>query len=251
MENPFYIATDTANRLLEKQMTTSNNIANMSTIGFKNKYLLLISENNGTNSLKKNEILLTFKPYYDASEGSFIYTKQPLDLIIKNNGWFIVRKKDDEKEYYTRNGHLNINSKGYLNIQGRLVIGEKGLIKVPKNNTIQIMNNGDIFTVAQINKKTSKQKISKFKIAKININNMLQDNKGMFYIKNKLLKYNIRYEKNNIEIKSGILENSNVNPSSSMIQLISDSRLFEMNMKVISNYDQMIQQANKILNVNN
>lgn len=44
MENPFYIATVIANQLIEKQMITSNNIANMSTIGFKNKYLLLISE---------------------------------------------------------------------------------------------------------------------------------------------------------------------------------------------------------------
>lgn len=193
---------------------------------------------------------MTFKPYYDISEGSFIYTKQPLDLVVRNNGWFIVKTKNSKKEYYTRNGHLNINSNGYLNIQGRLVVGEKGFIKIPKNSTVQIVNNGDIYTQMKINGQISTQKLSKLKIANINLNNMLQDNKGMFFIAKKSLKNSIKYENKNIKIKSGTLENSNVNPSSSMIQLISDARLFEMNMKIISNYDQMTQQANKILNIN-
>ncbi|QTM69446.1 hypothetical protein HIC20_01575 [Buchnera aphidicola (Hormaphis cornu)] len=76
-------------------------------------------------------------------------------------------------------------------------------------------------------------------------------NKECFILQKKSVSKNIEYETNNINIKSGELENSNVNSASNIINLISDARLFEMNMKIISNYNEMNQQANKIFNINN
>ncbi|QTM69220.1 flagellar hook-basal body complex protein [Buchnera aphidicola (Hormaphis cornu)] len=185
MNNPFYISSHAANKLLTKQMITTNNLANMSTIGFKAKNVLVINKLNN-NSLTKYPNQQYFQSYYDLTEGSFINTKQPLDLIIRNKGWFVVQDKKNFKEYYTRNGHLHVNSDGYLSIQERLILGDKGPIKLPKKTDLKITRNGDVVILKKINNKTFEQKISKLKIAKINTNKMIQDQQGMFYTTKKI-----------------------------------------------------------------
>jgi len=48
---------------------------------------------------------------------------------------------------------------------------------------------------------------------------------------------------------SGVLEGSNVNPVSAMVDLISHSRKFEMQMKGIMTADENAQKANQILSL--
>ena len=56
---------------------------------------------------------------------------------------------------------------------------------------------------------------------------------------------------NTVRVQSEMLENSNVNPTKNIVDMISNARQFEMNMKMISMYDQNIERANQLFNVNN
>ncbi len=56
---------------------------------------------------------------------------------------------------------------------------------------------------------------------------------------------------NTVRIQSEVLEASNVNPTKNMVDMISNARQFEMNMKMISMYDQNTERANQLFNVNN
>ncbi|WP_257645499.1 flagellar basal body rod C-terminal domain-containing protein [Buchnera aphidicola] len=48
-----------------------------------------------------------------------------------------------------------------------------------------------------------------------------------------------------------MLEESNVNASKNMIEMISNARQFEMQMKMISMCDQNAEYANQLININN
>lgn len=53
-----------------------------------------------------------------------------------------------------------------------------------------------------------------------------------------------------VRVMPGVLEGSNVNTVESMVEMISNSRRFEMQMKVISSVDDNTQRANQILAMN-
>ncbi|WP_158344924.1 flagellar hook-basal body complex protein [Buchnera aphidicola] len=246
MENSINIAMHAASQLLEKQNVTNNNLANISTTGFKKEYFSFIKNNNL--NCKKDELLdSSSTSFYDLTPGSLVYTQEPLDVAIQNDRWFVIQDNLNNKNYYTRNGHFNIDKKRFLNINGKYVIGEKGLINIPKDITLKILNNGDIIA---FKKNTQKFKIDRLKTVQMNVNHMIHLKNGFFYIKKRFLNMINNNQKNDTLVKSGVLESSNVNPTTSIIDMITDARLFEMNMKIISHIDEITQMANKILNIN-
>ncbi|MDE5285705.1 MAG: flagellar basal body rod C-terminal domain-containing protein, partial [Buchnera aphidicola] len=56
---------------------------------------------------------------------------------------------------------------------------------------------------------------------------------------------------NKVKLTSGFLEESNVNANKNMIDMISNAREFEMQMKIISTFDKNEEYANQLLDVNN
>ena len=52
-----------------------------------------------------------------------------------------------------------------------------------------------------------------------------------------------------LKVMPGVLEGSNVKPVETMVDMISNARRFEMQMKVISNVDENEQKANQLLNM--
>ena len=113
----------------EKMNLVGNNIANVSTIGFKgqrmdfNDYLYMgggsasgptqIGAGVGINAVLG-----------DYSQGSFESTNSATDLAIDGNGFFGVRKAGSDQKYYTRAGDFYFNQNRELqNPQGLLVQG--------------------------------------------------------------------------------------------------------------------------------
>lgn len=113
----------------EKMNVVGNNIANVSTIGFKgqrmdfNDYLYMdggsasgptqIGAGVGINAVLG-----------DYSQGSFESTNSATDLALDGNGFFGVRKPGSDRKYYTRAGDFYFNENRELqNPQGLLVQG--------------------------------------------------------------------------------------------------------------------------------
>ncbi|WP_348769331.1 flagellar basal-body rod protein FlgF [Buchnera aphidicola] len=246
MDNTIYQSMKAAVRLLENQNTISNNLANISTNGFKEAFNLIIKDKN-INNLYKTQT----QKYYNFSEGILTNTQRKLDLVVKNNGWLVI-KDNNGKEAYTKNGHLQINAKGKITIQNCNVVGLKGDIKIPNNANIKIMSDGTIKTIQEKEKNIFEKEIGSLKLVHFKKNDLIQKNNGLFYFKNNILNKNIKIPHDKtIRIQSEILEASNVNPTKNMVDMISNARQFEMNMKMISMYDQNEEHANQLFNVNN
>ena len=92
-----------------KMNVVGNNIANVSTIGFKgqrmdfNDYLYI----NGGSTSGPTQIgagVSTYAVIGDFSQGSLESTNSVTDLAIDGNGFFKVRKPNSDDMYYTRAG---------------------------------------------------------------------------------------------------------------------------------------------------
>ena len=95
---------------------TSNNVANVSTVGYKRSEVEFESLLSGT---KVSGVRSSF------AQGSITETGKPLDVAITGSGFFSIRSKiDAELEYYTRAGAFELDNENYLvNSGGQFVMG--------------------------------------------------------------------------------------------------------------------------------
>ncbi len=122
----------------QKMNVVGNNIANVSTLGFKsqrmdfNDYLYRgIGTTSGTSQIGAGAGVYAILG--DFSQGSLETTNSATDLAIDGNGFFQVRKPNSEQMYYSRAGDFYFNKsrelqnpEGYL-LQGWKVNNEKKL----------------------------------------------------------------------------------------------------------------------------
>jgi len=133
-------------RLLREQL--NNELANVSTVGFKKSY------DNAMVAVKaKGEGWDTrIQPYIEKmnavslEQGSLMATLNPLDIALKDKTVMGVQAKDGTLAF-TRRGDLKIGSTGVLeNGSGHPVLSEDGApITIPPGSILTITEEGDIF----------------------------------------------------------------------------------------------------------
>ncbi|ANF17088.1 hypothetical protein XW81_01570 [Buchnera aphidicola (Schlechtendalia chinensis)] len=233
-------------RLLDNQEILANNISNASTTGFKAK---LLSRNVILENRNDKESNYLPEMTYDQTQGLFRNTSRPLDFSIKDkDGWLAVQVNNNEIAY-TKNGHLQINKNQQICSQNNVVIGENGPITVPDYSDIKILSDGTI-SISN-NDKNFDQKIDKIRLVRIDSKNLKYSNNGLYFLKDKNQINSELKNNDNINILPETLEDSNVNLPESIVDMISDSRMFDIYMKILMHRDESLQLINKFLNVNN
>ena len=133
-----------------KQNTMANNIANLSTPGFKRDNIFYREFVKAMAPVKGSGHPEWFRgkveqTYTDFSQGQFQQTDRPLDVGIYGDGFFSISTLQGIR--YTRNGTFSLNAQGILvDSTGDPVMGEGGPITIPQEaQTISISNEGEIF----------------------------------------------------------------------------------------------------------
>ncbi|WP_343188054.1 flagellar basal body rod C-terminal domain-containing protein [Buchnera aphidicola (Ceratoglyphina bambusae)] len=236
-----------ANRILERQEIINNNLSNSSTIGFKSKFNYLINVYDKKNKRIKDKTL----NYYDNTKGILNYTNRPLDIAaLDKNCWFVV-KKNNSDIFLTKNGNIKIDKNNFLNINNNLLVNsDNKVIQIPRNSYPYIRNDGKIIIKIKNMFMNKKKIIGKIKLKYININKLYEKHSGLFKIKKKYINEKEIRKERNLKIISGALEGSNVNITSNITNMMSDSRLFEMIMKLIYTNNEKEKKINQILNIN-
>lgn len=106
-----------------------NNIANISTVGYKGSRMRFedalseeISTSAGVDQVGRGVRIAAVST--DFGQGSFETTTASTDLAIGGDGFFIVSPKGTEENFYTRAGNFRFNADGFLvNPQGYIVQG--------------------------------------------------------------------------------------------------------------------------------
>ncbi len=240
-----YTAMSGAKHTMEQQANAANNLANVSTIGFKaqlNSFRAVPIVGDG---LATRTFVVDSTSGADLSAGPQQQTGRALDVSVQGNGWIAVESADGS-EAYTRAGNLKINENGVLQTHdGRNVVGDGGAITVPPDNTVAIGADGTVSSIPTTGTPNAVNIVGRIKLVNPVDTAMVRGDDGLFRTAD-----GAEADADvNVTVASGMLEGSNVNPVESMVTMINLSRQFELNMKVLTTAESDAAKADSVLQV--
>jgi flagellar basal-body rod protein FlgG len=239
----------------------SNNIANMTTAGFKRQRLefqdLLYQDlrRPGATSSDTNTIVPTgiqlglgVRPVATMrshEQGAILLTESTLDLAINGEGFFQIELPNGETAY-TRSGAFSLNADGEIVTQQGYTV-QPG-ITVPDNAvSIEVNDSGEV--LVKIPGQVNLQNVGQFDIANF-VNPAGLDAIGDTMFLETEASGGVTSGTPNTEnfgkIQQGAIEQSNVNVVEEITRLIAAQRSYEMNSNVISTSDEMLNTVNQL-----
>ncbi|RKP44391.1 flagellar basal-body rod protein FlgG [Trinickia fusca] len=255
MNRSLYIAATGMNAQQAQMDVISNNLANVSTTGFKGSRAVFQDlmyqtlRQPGANSTQQTELpsgsqigtgvqqIATERLY---TQGATTQTGNSKDLAINGNGFLQVQMPDGTTAY-TRDGSLQTNAQGQLVTSGGYQIIPT--ITIPPNATGLTIGSDGAVTITQAGTSTSTT-IGQLQLATF-INPAGLDSKG-----ENLLAETASSGAPNVTtpglngsgtLMQGYIETSNVNVVQELVNMIQTQRAYEINSKAVTTSDQMLQ----------
>ena len=206
----------------------THNLANASTVGYKRRCnafsQVLEAQDAGTQTYSPGSVELNSS--FDFSQGSIVKTDRELDFALYGKGFFEIETLNGP--VYTRNGIFTTNQNGQIvDFQGRVVSGQAGPITIPSNivSQLHVSSDGSI--------SADGTDIGQFKLVDFGDDeNKLAPIGGNCY---QMTEPDIEpVTAENIIVKQGYQEASNVQIIDELVDLIMVSRLYEANMDFIN-----------------
>ncbi len=228
----------------------SNNLANSATIGYKQESvssqsfdkLLTIKIRDGSQAYHNQAIgtmslgVKVGETYTDYSQGSVRNTGSQFDVALSGSGFFTIHYTNSSGEVstrYTRDGSFQLTKDGYLvDSEGNKVQGEGGDIKIDTNaKSVSIDRDGTITVDGAV---TDKLKITDF----TDYDYIIKVGDNMYTVVDGATEKQAEGT-----VLQGYTEQSNVNVVSEMVDMITITRAYEANQKVIKAMDSMMDKA--------
>lgn len=244
MDRMLYVAMTGAKQNMLAQAINANNLANISTTGFRADLAAARSMPVFGGSGHPTRVYsMTEKPGIDFKQGSMSTTGRELDVAISGNGFLTVQSKDGN-EAYTRAGDLKTDSAGVLQTgAGHVVLGENGPITIPEAAKIDIGADGTI-SITQIGDGgAGATVVERLKLVNPNVKDLKRTEDGLFVLKNG----DNAEQDDNVRVVSGTVETSNVNAASALVNMIELGRQFEMQIKMLKAAEENNAQAAQML----
>jgi len=198
-----------------KQEVVANNLANVSTNGFKAQRVFATLLDGISPAAQSGS---------DLSVGALHETSSPTDVAIDGQGFFVVSTPNGER--YTRGGSLRLDEKHQLvDNDGRPLLGTKGPIKL-LDAPIEIDARGEVKQNGQI--------VDTLRMETAPNGTDIQHEGGSLWVPpaNKAL---VKAADRNV--KQGYIEESNVNSMSALIDMVSVQRAYASVQKSIIEMD--------------
>jgi flagellar basal-body rod protein FlgF len=213
------IATAGASKLTQLDFI-ANNLANISTTGFKAEHLYSAMKERQSQESARSALGIT-SITRDLAQGTLQTTGNPLDAAIEGDGFFAIGQNDGTTTY-TRNGSFVLNkNKELVTKSGQKVLGESGplvvngaQINIDPDGTIRV--DGNIAGKLKIVSFTSPAQLIRGADGQYSDDGRAGLQKG---------------DAN--RISGGYLEGSNVNAMKEMVEMIDGHRSFEAYQKII------------------
>jgi flagellar basal-body rod protein FlgF len=245
MDRLIYVAMSAANHTLSQQATVAHNLANISTTGFRAETSVFRAVPVSGAGQPTRTFVISSTPGADFTPGAIETTGRDLDVAIQGKGWIAVQATDGS-EAYTRAGSLQINSNGLLTTRtGNVVLGDGGPIAVPSDTRVTIGGDGTVSTVPTSNLLNNSSVTGRIKLVNPPETGLVRGGDGLF----RIASGGSAAPDSNVQLVSGAVEASNVNPVDGMINMIALARQFDMQMKMLQNAQSNSQQAAQLLSM--
>lgn len=246
MDRLIYTAASGVKHILEQQATTTNNLANVSTTGFRAQIDSFRAVPVVSDGLATRTFVVDSTVGADFSTGPLQATGRDLDVAVHGKGWLSVQLADGS-EAYTRNGALQMNENGVLQTSAGLTVqGEGGPITVPPEVMVTIGGDGTISTIASTTKPGAPTVLGRLKLVNPPEQDLVRGDDGLFRLKSG----QAAPADPNVAVAGGSLEGSNVSPVDMMVSMIALARSFDLQMSLMKNAENNAAKATQILALN-
>lgn len=246
MDRMIYTAMTGAKHILEKQATTSNNLANATTTGFRAQVDQFRAVPVQGAPLPTRAFVVDSTTGNDFREGAIQHTGRDLDMAVQGRGWLAVQAADGT-EAYTRNGSLRMDENGILKTHNGLnVLGDGGPMSIPPGRNLAVAKDGTVSLVPDGSAATELTSIGRMKLVNPKEADMVRGDDGLFRMKDG----KPATVDPNVTLIGGSLESSNVNVVDEMVNMISLARQFEMQMKLLQHAENNDGKAAQLLSMN-
>ncbi len=221
---------------------TASNLANVQTPGFREMLSTFRAVPVQGGHSDSRAFVVDSTPGADFSAGAMNTTGNPLDVAIKNHGFFSVMRADGS-EGYTRAGKFSLDANGILRSAGQLaVVGESGEIRIPPGtHSLQIRDNGAIYGVMP--GEDSPVRIDALKLVNEAPHALKRAGDGLFEASQ-----NLQHDPD-VKVATETLEMSNVNVAEAMVQMIQQNRLFDLNIRMVQAAEQNSKTAGMLVSL--
>ncbi|MEM8791502.1 MAG: flagellar hook-basal body complex protein [Pseudomonadota bacterium] len=235
MDNPGYVTLSRQSGLLQRMNAIANNIANLSTDGFRRESMVFaevvdaLTVEGGSLSQSAARVRRT-----DFSQGALRQTGGTFDLAIEGDGFFLV--EDGDAPALTRAGSFSRNEVGELvTASGRRVldIGQAPIQIAPEVASLSIGTDGTV----------SADGVPVAQLAVVSVEDnarMTRKETGLLTTDQPLI------PAENAAVFQGFVEKSNVNPVLEMTDMIKVQRAYEMGQAFLEAEDERMRQFIRI-----
>jgi len=198
--------------LMRQADVIANNLANLSTTGFKGQHVLFAEYLSQTSSGAPASYVQELGTIRDPSQGGFTQTGNPLDVAIQGDGYLAVDTPLGQR--FTRNGHFQLDTDGQVvTSQGYPVLSDGGSpLVIPQGS-------GEITIGADGNVTTPQGAVGRLQVVTFGNNQALTPTANGFFSTDQTPQ-----PTTDAKIVQGALENSNVQPIVEITHLIAVQR---------------------------
>ncbi len=229
MDEMLYVAMTGAKQTEYAQAINTNNLANISTTGFRadlHAFSSVPVDGPGIDS-RVNAVVDSYGTDY--SQGAIANTGRDLDIAVQGEG-FIAVQAPDGSEAYTRRGDLRLETGGLLTTgDGHLVIGDGGPVAIPPNASLTIGGDGTISIRPLGQGPETLTEVDRIKLVNPATDQLAEGSDGLLYLPDG----EIADPDASVSIQSGALESSNVNVAKTLVNMIELARQYEMQVNII------------------
>ena len=245
MDRMIYTALTGMNAAMNRQRAIASNLANAQTTGFRAENFAVTPLTLKGGGLETRALAHGVVRGADMRAGSLAETGNPLDIAVRGDA-LIALQASDGSEVYSRRGDLRVTPSGVLeNGDGRPVMGEAGPITVPLGQSISIAEDGAVLASDPAAPDAPPQEVGRIKLASPQGSRVVKDLDGFLRVPDG----GILPADPTASVKTGVLEQSNVNTAATLVEMIEAQRSFEQRAKLFSTASELDQAGARLMSL--
>ena len=243
MDKLLYVAMSGAKETLATQEANNYNIANASTTGFKAALSAFQTRSVTGPGFASRAYATAGSVGWNNAVGEQQATGNPLDIAVQGEG-FIAVQDPAGNEAYTRAGDLHVDSNGTVTTAGgRPVLSDSGPLSLPPATSVTIGSDGTVSVVPLGQTPNTVASVGRIKLVNPPGGALERGADGLYRSSDGSLAAGDA----NVRLASGVLESSNVNLPSCLVNMIELSRRFELQVRALHTADENAQASTKLL----
>ncbi|TCD06289.1 flagellar hook-basal body complex protein [Erythrobacteraceae bacterium CFH 75059] len=244
MDRMIYTALSGLDAAMNRQRVIAHNLANAQTPGFRaDGFATAVLTVRGA-GVEARALAKGALAGVDLVAGTLVATGDPLHAAVKGDALIALQGKDGA-EVYSRRGDLSVGATGVLqNGDGLPVLGREGPITVPPGQPVRIEPDGTVRSADASASGAQPEAFGRIKLASPAGSRILKDQDGMLRVPDGILPTD-----ETATLETGMLEQSNVDLTTVLVDMIEAQRGFERRAKLFATAGDIDQAGSQLLSL--